>query len=195
MSDEQVILKNDLMILEAMAENMKNYLVSDAKSFTLPRVNMPKLTIGGYLMRQDRLTAVEAKLTNGDRTRLMAARGKFDAALIEKVVRFETRTHQELRMRISEWSGYLRDLTSKVAADKHHYSGIVDIRVVIESMMKKLQTDPYRLEDQIVRGMDSFDKKLRTCWQVGDFLWEPVWQAAYPQETYWYLYGQPEIGC
>ena len=102
MNSEHTIILHDLLILEEMASNMDAYLVSDAREWTIPRSNMPKLTIGGYLMRQERLLVLENQLKVEDSNRLKAASKLFDEALVEKVVRFETRAHQELHSRIGE---------------------------------------------------------------------------------------------
>ena len=91
MNEEYAVLLHDLLILEEMAGNMKPYLISNATNWTIPRANMPKLTIGGYLMRQQRLLVLEDCLNSEDKARLWAAIQKFDEALVERVVRFETR--------------------------------------------------------------------------------------------------------
>lgn len=193
MNNEQITLQHDLMVMEEMAANMEAYLISDAKEWTIPRVNMPKLTIGGYLMRQHRLLALEERLDEEGRARLHAAIKQFDAALEGRVVRFEQRAHQELRARISEWSQYLRDLKSRAVADVHHYAGTVDTRVVAGVLVDKLQTPPYHCEEQAVKAIAAYDKNLQGRWVEGEFVWDEVWRPAYPRETYWYLYGHPRV--
>lgn len=189
----QTILQHDLMILEEMAGAMDAYLVSEIKDWRIPRVNMPKLTIGGYLMRQYRLQALKQELTPGEQQRLETAVARFENALHERIVRFETRAHQEIHQRLSEWVACLRDLKGRMDAEANHYAGIVDVRVVIECLMDQLKTRPYQLEPQVVTEINTLDKNLRRRWEHGRFVWEPVWEPAYPAEKYWFLYGQPRI--
>jgi hypothetical protein len=191
MNEEHTVLLYDLLILEEMAANMDAYLVSDARDWIIPRSNMPKLTIGGYLMRQHRLLVLENALGAEDAARLRAAIKIFDAALLEKVVRFENRAHQELHSRIGEWVSYLRDLGSRSSSEVNYYAGIVDTRVVIASLIDKLQEQPYKLEKGVLEELDDLDKNLRVRLADYGFVWDTVWMPAYPQKIYWWLYGCP----
>jgi len=48
-------LKKDLDILKAMVEELTNYLSSDVLYWPMFKASYPKMTLGGYLMRQRRL--------------------------------------------------------------------------------------------------------------------------------------------
>ena len=192
MNKEYTVLLYDLLILEEMAANMDAYLVSDAREWTIPRSNMPKLTIGGYLMRQERLLVLEDNLQIEDRARLRAAIKLFDEALVEKVVRFESRAHQELHKRIGEWVSYLRDLGSRASSEVNYYTGIVDTRVVITCLIEKLQQQPYHLEQGVFEEVHDLDQNLRIRLGEHGFIWDMVWRPAYPQDKYWWLYGCPK---
>ena len=191
MNKQYTVLLYDLLILEEMAANMDAYLVSDARQWNIPRSNMPKLTIGGYLMRQQRLLALEDRLRVEDPDRLRAAIKVFDDALVEKVVRFETRAHQELHTCIGAWVNCLRDLGSRSSTEVNYYAGIVDTRVVITSLIDQLQKEPYILESGVLEEIHDLDKNLRLRLTDHDFIWDMIWKPAYPQEKYWWLYGCP----
>lgn len=192
MNKEYTVLLHDLLILEEMAANMNSYLVSDTRGWVIPRSNMPKLTIGGYLMRQHRLLAVEEKLLDEDKARLRKAIEMFEGALIEKVVRLETRAHRELHSRIGEWVSHLRDLGSKASSQENYYAGIVDTRVVISSLIEQLQKRPYKLEDGVEEEVQELDNSLRVRLLAHAFVWDMVWKPAYPEAKYWWLYGCPK---
>lgn len=192
MKDEYTLILHDLLILEEMASNMEDYLDSDVVDWTIPRVNMPKLTIGGYLMRQQRLMFLEEKLAPEDKIRMRAAVETFDTALVERVVRFETRAHQELQRRIGEWMGHMRDLGSRMLSEVNFYAGIVDTRVVISSLIEQLQLRPFQLEAGVVERIDALDKNLRARVNDHPFIWDPMWKPAYPREKYWWLYSCPK---
>lgn len=192
MNEVHTVLLYDLLILEEMAANMAAYLISDVTSWTIPRANMPKLTVGGYLMRQHRLQILQDQLQPDDQARLWAAVQKFDEALIERVVRFEFRAHQELHTRIGEWVNYLRDLGGRVASEANYYAGVADTRVVISSLFVQLQKDPYQLEQGALEEVKALDKNLRARLEDHEFIWDAVWKPAYPKEKYWWLYGCPK---
>ena len=192
MNDEHPILLHDLRIMERMAADMAGYLDGDAVQWTIPRANMPRLTIGGYLMRQHRLQALREKLGEEERERLEAAMRVFEQAQVERVVRFENRSHQELHARLGEWVSYLRNLNSRLQAEMNYYAGVVDTRVVIGCLVDNLSRQPYQLETGVKSEVDMLDKNLGNRWEARDFIWETVWEDAYPRETYWWLYGCPK---
>jgi len=192
MNDEYTTVLHDLLILEEMASKMEAYLDRDAVDWTIPRANMPKLTIGGYLMRQHRLKVLEGKLEAEDKARLWVALQTFDASLVERVVRFETRAHQELHRRIGEWMGHMRDLGSRILSEVNYYAGVADTRVVITSLMDQLQVRPFQLEDGIKQRVSALDKNLQARINDHPFIWDPVWQPAYSREKYWWLYSCPK---
>ena len=138
MNKDNAVLAHDLMILEEMAANMAAYLDSDVVEWTIPRTNMPRLTIGGYLMRQQRLSALREKLPEDDQVRLDTAMRQFSDALEERVVRFEMRAHQELHTRIAEWIGILPDLNRRAKTEVNYYTGVVDTRIVIKELLDML---------------------------------------------------------
>ncbi len=191
MEKDAAVLAHDLAILEEMASRMDAYLSSDTLDWTIPRANMPKLTIGGYLMRQHRLLVLEDRLTEAQQARLQDAIAQYNLALQEKVVRYETRAHQELRARISEWMSYLRDMKNRITSEKYYYVGVVDTRVVIAELVNSLQQPPYRLDADIEEKLVALDRKLHGELRAHEFIWEPLWQDAYPAEEYWWLYGCP----
>lgn len=191
MDDNYIILFHDLRILESMAADMAGYLDSDVTGWIIPRANMPKLTIGGYLMREHRLSALSGELNVVDKPRLTTAIQTFDTSLEERVVRFEKRAHEELHNRIGEWIAILRDLGSRLSMERNYFAGIVDTRVVINHLTEKLQQSPYQLADGVLQEITALDKNLRARTEIRPFIWDDVWQPAYPAETYWWLYCCP----
>ncbi len=189
MSKATEILVQDLQILVTMVAEMEAYLASDATHWPMNQAGMPpKLTIGGCLMRQTRLTALQDQLATAHRQQLNGAIAAFNDLLKENVVRFENRAHDELHARLREWTSYLRNATSHVA--REHYGGTVDTRIVIAALMDKLQTPPFKLNPQIAKDVTHIDQHLKAQWEPGAFILPDVWQAAYPQPKFWWLYGQ-----
>jgi hypothetical protein len=178
--------------MEEMAATMAAYLDSDVVDWTIPHANMPRLTIGGYLMRQKRLTLLRDLLSEEEQLRLVEAIDQFNATLKERVVRFEKRAHQELHIRIAEWIGFLRDLSRRARTEVNYYSGAADTRIVIHELVNKLQTPPYELEPGVLDEIEAIDKLLRTRLSDHAFIWDAIWEPAYPREDYWWMYGCPQ---
>ncbi|RMH01446.1 MAG: hypothetical protein D6706_01770 [Chloroflexi bacterium] len=189
MQNAQEILLRDLMTYEAMVNEMDLYLASEATHWTLVPPGLPKLTIGGCLMRQHRLLALKSQFHPEEQVRLDTAVNKLKRLLSEQVVRFEQRTYTEIRARLSEWIAYLGVFSRH---GREYYARVVDTRVVLQAMINKLQQPPYRLDKKVIEELATLDKNLKGRWQPGSFVWESVWKPAYPEDTYWWLYGSPK---
>jgi len=153
---------------------------------------MPKLTIGGCLMRQERLQRLRDQISFADQARLDKSIDEFNDSLENQVVRFEGRTHDELHARLREWTTYLHDATSKMATKREHYANIVDTRIVITALINKLSQPPYQLNARLEQDIVQMDTRLKGQWQANEFVLDAVWEKAYEPVSYWWLYGCPK---
>lgn len=192
MSDGLGKLRQDLEILSAMAAEMESYLKSDVLFWPMAIGNMPRLTLGGYLMRQHRLVALGSLLSEAETAKLDSAVRQFNEALVEKIVRLEQRANKELEARLRQWGEYLNDLSRSKESGGAYYGTAVETRAMITALVNKLSLPPYKLESRITQQVAMFDNNLRRRWQSGDFVWPEEWQPAYPEKSYWWLYGRPK---
>jgi hypothetical protein len=151
---------------------------------------LPKLTLGGYLLRQHRLLALVDLLAEAERERLDTAVLTFNITTNEKVVRVEERAHTELEARIRQWGESLYEF--KGEASLSYYRTAVEARLMIAVLVNKLQTAPFQLNSRIMPQVKLLDVNLSGKWQSGDFIWPTEWQAAYPKAEFWWLYGRPK---
>ncbi len=184
-------LARDVDILAAMAQEAPDYLDSDVLFWPLSGISAVKMTLGGYLMRQHRLLALQDQLDAAQAATVDTAVVQFNQALVERVVRFETKGNHEIDARLRQWSEYLRDVEQGVAATSSNYATAVDARVMLTALKEALEMPPYRLAADATRKMDLSDLQLRRLWVPGDFVWPEEWAPAYPPGVYWYLYGEP----
>jgi hypothetical protein len=189
MLDEVGKLAQDVTILAEMAGEMADYLRSDVLYWQMMEGELPKLTLGGYLMRQHRLLALPELLTDEEQAVVDTAVTQFNQALVEKIVRLEGKAHQELEARIRQWTEYLKDFRWERGAAAAGYTSAVENRVMITAVTDKLQMPPYQLNSRINEQLALLDGNLRSRWHTGSFLWPEAWQPAYPKADYWYLYG------
>lgn len=185
-------LENDVAILEKMAENMSTYLRSKGVfglvSYTT--ATMPRLTLGGYLMRQHRLRRLASLLSPADQERVKTAVFSFQDSLKEKIVLSENKGHEELKSRIRQWSEELRDF--KESGSQATYTATTaEIRTMIDAIIEHMSVSPYQLDSEITKRIANLDVALQSKWKDGPFIWEEAWQDAYPKERFWWLYGSP----
>ena len=178
-------------MLQEMAGEMDDYLTSDVLFWLMMKGGMPKLTLGGYLMRQHRLLSLRDLLDKEMQDTLDAAISQFGQALIEKVVRLEQKAHMELEARIRQWGEYLKDLSWDRSAAVASYGSAVETRAIISALIDKLGMPPYQLDPSVSPKVGLLDGNLRQHWQQGPFVWPEEWRPAYPAQEFWWLYGGP----
>jgi hypothetical protein len=182
-------LRQDLDILEQMADGMEEYLKSDVLFWSLSRTDMPQLTLGGYLMRQRRLLLLRRLLDEAEQERLDRAVFQYRQATADRLVRWEEKAHQELQARLRQWQEHLRDIRHK---QTHvNYATAAEVRTMIADFLDEMSEPPYQLDADIPRRLNALDQELKNHLRPGDFVWPEEWQPAYPREEYWWLYGQP----
>lgn len=192
MKDSSEKLAEDLAVLQEMAGQMEEYLKSETLFWPMQYSNMPQLTLGGYWLRQHRLTALHTLLTGEQQVQLSAAIKTFETAVSDWVVRTEQRAHAELETRIRLWGEYLRDVFGRKSIEIATYSARVEVRAIIAVLVNQLQQPPYTLKPSLLEFILQEDKGLQARWQNGPFVWPEAWQPAYPQPEYWWLYGHPK---
>lgn len=191
MQTAQEKLLSDLHILETMACEMDAYLNQDVLFWRMTFGDLPMLTIGGYLLRQQRLQALAFLLGEEEQRRLQTAVNQFNATLQEKIVRFEQKAYAELEARIRQWRNYLNEAEWKRNPKYNSYATAVEARLMLALLTQKLQEQPYQLPQDVPPRIDQLDALLRGQWQMAEFVWFVEWQPAYPRERYWWLYGRP----
>jgi hypothetical protein len=185
-------LGRDLTILQAMSAEMEDYLKSEVLFWQMMQGGMPKLTLGGYLLRQHRLLALSDLLDEAQQALLEQAVIQFNQALVERIVRLEQKAHRELEARIRQWGEYLKDIEWEQRGSIGGYGSAVETRAMIAALIDKLQVAPYELDSRILKQVTLLDANLRRFWHSGAFVWPESWQPAYPKKTYWWLYGSPK---
>lgn len=191
MPDGNERLTHDVAVLAAMAEQIPEYLDSDILYWPAPRGGMPALTLGGYLLREQRLLALRHLLSAGQQAELDAAVAQFNAALADRVVRFETKAHKELDARLRQWEETIKDMERGSFDRSSNYSTAVETRAIIQALLDRLSMPPYHAEGRPQQHLGLLDTRLRNMWRPGDFVWPAEWAAAYPQAGRWWLYGAP----
>lgn len=184
-------LRYDLRVAEVMVEGMAGYLRGEAL-FGVTQGTMPKLTLGGYLMRQRRLYELRGLLEREEVERVVDLKARFAAIMQEQLVRSEQRAEREYQSRLRQWETYIRDLRRDAKAHFHYYATAVEPRAMIAELHDLLATPPYRLNPELSERRGLLDGGLKGIWAVdGEFVWPEAWRPAYPSQSFWWLYGEP----
>ena len=184
-------LKRDLDIISAMSDEMIRYLNSAVLFWPMTQSAYPKLTLGSYLMRVQRLQKLTNLLDEDERFQLSIVVEAFQTIAAEQVVQVEQKASRELDARIHQWEQQISDFNLGTDVSRTYYKTDAQIRVMITVLIQLLQTPPYQLNSQVQVKVRELDEKLQTDWQAGEFVWPDEWRPAYAENQYWWLYGTP----
>lgn len=183
-------IEKDIEVLTEMAVMMPTYLTSAVTYYPLSNASI-KMSLGNYLMQQERLLALREVLSATDQDRLDTAVSQFQEAVSEHVVRVEQKGNDETGIRLRQWDTAVTELQEKPEESVPYYATVVENRVMLAALIAYLQREPYRFDDQLLADTLAVDEKLATIWNGGEFILPEVWQGVYPINTHWWLYGKP----
>jgi hypothetical protein len=185
-------LTQDLKRIEVMVGEMSSYLTSEILFRTTSDAGPPTVTLGNYLMRQNRLLALRSTTLDATaQERLDVAAARFDRALYYNMEEFKQIICRELEACLRQWREYVQQVArEEIKASRYEVE--VEHRVIIEDILQKLYILTYYPEPCIPEEIEQLDLHLRQYWQPGKFIWPVEWQPAYPPSIYWWLYGRPQ---
>lgn len=188
----EVDLGRDVRAVEAMAENLKPYVYGEALYGALPG-NLPRLTLGGLLMRFRRLEALVDRLTPAQREIVNTALKKLEATRAEWSVHYENKLKQELRSRLVNLNQFVKEAEEHPRTVAPDYPSAMEKRTIVEALKDEAEAINVMTED-LRTCMATIDNRIRRIAEPSDFIWDPAVESAYPREKYWFLYMLPRRG-
>lgn len=188
MTDQTNEIDHNLTILESMADKMDFYLRSERVFVQAGLGTKVPPSIGGYLMRHHRLTAIaESQLDAAQRHRLAQANQSFEQAKRLNLTAFKTKAPQALTARLRQWQQELNELLGDPSAA--FYKANVEKRLMIDRLLAAAEAGQFQPDPDSADKLAALDQRLRQRWQAGEFIWPDLWAELYPEASYWWLYG------
>jgi hypothetical protein len=182
-------LNRDVRTVEAMAAGLKPYIYEDELYGPMPG-DLPKLTIGGLLMRLNRLSVLPDLLSPSQRDTVKAAQSQFDEVRKEWAVAYEGKIQRELKVRISALDQFFIECADNLRGCADEYPSMIEKRVMAEL----LHDEAIALKSAspgLTGGLTALDNKIHRYFEKGNFVWDSRLEPAYPPTKYWFLYGRP----
>ena len=181
---------HDLTVCLAMASEFEAYLKSDVLYWQMDASHsggdqLPKLTVGGWLERVQKLRA--APLVPAQRATLDEAIRHFEQAREAHHTRYVTRVIHDLRGRLDAWQWFLDDYAKQPEEQAPYYPVQAHTRLAIELLLGELEERPEAAE--FLHRLVGLDDRLRAGWIAGAFVWHLALEHAFPHERFWWLYG------
>lgn len=184
----QFSVENDVRTVTAMADALTPYVYENELYGTLGG-SLPRLTMGGLLMRLQRLSALSSTLSPAQQQAVAQAQAQLDKVRQEWQVAYEGKIERELSSRLQSFGQLLKDCAEDPRRCADSYPSEIEKRVIIQSLQAEAE-QRHTLAPEVARQIRNMDDQLRkyTQPQPADFIWDARLQTAYPKEKYWYLY-------
>jgi hypothetical protein len=93
---------------------------------------------------------------------------------------------REFGVRLNEWSRFINEVQADPAAHRSRYRYEVQRR----TMLALLQQEAGELPAEQASLLTGLDAVLRGKWKPGPFIQDAVFQPAFPEGEFWFLYGE-----
>ena len=180
-------LARDVRALGAMAANLTPYLY-EKELYGYLSGDLPRLTVGGLLMRLYRLSRLSDHLSAEQQNVVQDAAINLEAEQSEWGVHYEHKLQQELEARLNALGRFLEECREGSAACAASYPIEAEKRTIIEHLRREAierEVMPPELETRLRQ----LDNQLRRLLTDGAFISDPILQEVYPRDEFWWLYG------
>lgn len=182
-------IERDLNEAEAMAEALTPYIYED-ELYGKAGLNMPSLTVGALLLRLRRLSLLQSTMTAAQQGKLMNVEARHTAVRHEWRQHYEKKLTWEAESRLKAMQPYFEECRDNPRLCASAYLPEALRRTIVQDILAALYdlNIPYTALERQAKRTDTL---LHGIVQPGDFVWDAQLQAAYPAETYWWLYHRP----
>ena len=181
-------LIHDHTTFKLMAAELADYLMSDVLFWQMQAPgDAPKLSLGLLLLTRAHLEAARGELSPALLAEVEQANRDTDMALVKWPVAAEKKALQELRSRINLWKAFWDDYLEDPYAHAHSYSDEITQRVIAALLLQRF---PGLADSFEAKRLAPLDAQLRGLLKSGAFVWPEEFQAVFPQDEFWFLYGR-----
>lgn len=187
MSDQGYSFERELKEAQAMVEGLTPYLYEDELYGKLG-MSLPRLTIGGLLLRLRRLRALAGQMNAVDQvaaldTRHASLRQEWAQAYNKKLMR-------EAEARLRDLQTYFAECRDDPKLGANAYLPEAQRRTILHEIAAALS--PSALEESRLEArLRRIDSDLRRIVRPSEFVWSDILKPVYPAETFWWLYHRP----
>ena len=170
--------EKDKAFFLAGLQELEPYLLSKELYWHVspPTTDFTQLTLGALLLVRERLRGWGDADAADLAAQLDAVRLKWRSAWEEKVRR-------EVRARSELW----KDFIAARDASASQYPYQVRLRAMLALLLEDLREAPSEM-------ITSLDAQLKHKFHAGAFVWDVKLQAYFPQDQFWFLYGNIATG-
>lgn len=179
----------DLHIFAAMVEHLTPYVYED-ELFGHINNSLPKLTLGGLLMRRYRLHALQDMLRDEQAQAFHDAESQLQSIRYEWLSHYRNKLIQEFDSRTHAIQWFLEDCARTPQSCDANWPNEAEKRTIIAHLADEaIEQDAFSPSKQQL--LNALDQNMRRFYRKGDFIWDPALEKIYRPDRFWWLYGRP----
>ncbi len=192
MAETHYDLSRDLDEAKTMTDGLEDYVRGDelygSGSGGMFDADL-KLTIGALLLRLNRLTALQGRLSSAQWLTLTAVQAEHDRVRTQWAEHYLHKLEREATSRLQGIDRFISECADDPAGCGDHYLTTAQARTTLQAALDALPSNA-----GVRQGVQSSDSQLKTLTEPSAFLWSPVLESLYPKGIYWWLYARPKTG-
>jgi hypothetical protein len=191
-------LNFDLAVAQAMADELETYLQRDVLYWQMAArgpmsSRFPKMTLGGLLLRLQRLKALRDRLAPQQQSALDALDRRVETAFSSWSAAYDARLQREIEARLNAWARYIaEDCTEGRSACADYYPSQAEVRTMLALLLDEAARVSRADLGPLQSRLAVLDSQFKGLFGPGAFIWDPSLAPAYPPDRFWWLYR--EIG-
>ena len=187
-------LARDVAICHSMAADLNAYLLKDILYWRLSDAGphsrpYPQLTLGGLLMRLHHLEILQQQLSPENYETYQQAHNHSEEMFTSWRVHLERKMLAEIAARMRPWSFFLMDCAESTQACAEEYPTQAEVRTMLALLLEKAHG--IKGSGKLLGQLGGLDRRLQDLTVPGPFVWDALFESAYPADTFWWLYVKP----
>jgi hypothetical protein len=189
MAEQNYSIDLDLTELKTMVDNLVPYIYEDE---LYGKVNLPaaRLTPGAILLRLRRLRALRGQMNAAQAAQLETIETLHEGTRKEWNVAFNKKLVHEAESRLRDVQTYLNECKDDPRLCASAYTPEALRRTIVAEILSALPSSDVNYA-RLITNAKLVDNGLRRYVREDSFIWAEALRPAYPQETFWWLYGRP----
>lgn len=191
----QYNLKQDLKEAAAMANALVPYIHegelygSTGGGFFS---TMPRLTVGGLLLRLRRLDAMRDQLDTEQQQALDDAIQRNEEVFRTWRNHYEAKLQREAKSRLNAMGAFFEECASNPRACAGNYAPEASRRTIVQELIRAMKARKVDTTD-IERQARAVDSRLQATTRQSEFIWHDSLAEVYPRSEFWWLYQAPPV--
>jgi hypothetical protein len=189
MAEQNYSIDLDLKEVQVMVDNLIPYIYEDE---LYGRVNLPaaRLTPGAILLRLRRLKVLRGQMSAEQIAQLNSIETVCEGTRKEWNVAFNKKLVHEAESRLRDVQTYLNECKDDPRLCASAYTPEALRRTIVAEILSVLPNTDANYA-RLTTSAKVVDSGLRRYAREDSFIWAEALRPAYPQETFWWLYGRP----